>query len=86
MKGPKYICPDCGDKVVYWSEYMFEVVQNIHPTTGEISKRKTQTQEHPLGVEGVKCVSCGWYASLTSGEGDNGVFDEEWERTKHRLE
>jgi predicted RNA-binding Zn-ribbon protein involved in translation (DUF1610 family) len=78
MKEKKYVCPQCGSDVLYWTEMVHDRIQKINPISGVIGKRVSDSEGLPYGTEGVKCTSCDWSISLTSLTDYDGIFDEDW--------
>lgn len=76
MKDNKFICPECGGELFYWSEIVNEERRTINPKTGHINKKVTciKGKKGDNGNEGVQCVDCGWIYNTISLKSNTGDF------------
>lgn len=62
----KYVCPECGGKLLYWKEYAKTIFQPINANTGKPNKQTfTTTEGQSCGdKEGFQCTECGWNVNI----------------------
>lgn len=54
----KYICPECGNKLLYCTEFIYEQRQLVNPETGEVCNEKIKTTPKNLdSIYGLRCIN-----------------------------
>lgn len=65
----KYVCPKCGGRLIYWSEFLYEERQVVNPKTGELYSKKVKTKPEELdNMFGLKCENdnCDFLVNLAT--------------------
>lgn len=66
----KFVCPQCGGQLYYWTETVLERKYKVNSRTGKINKTCAKQQTYGLGNaidnEGFTCDDCGWTLNTIS--------------------
>ena len=66
----KFVCPQCGKQLYYWTETVLERKYKVNSKTGKINKIPCSQQTYGYGNftdnEGFICDNCGWTLNTAS--------------------
>lgn len=76
----RFVCPNCGEKVEFYTDVTNTEFRSINSTTGKVSKKRSSSKGVGLtGAQGIKCRVCTWVQSLTDGSLEEGTIWDELE-------